>query len=179
MKRARMIVEAPATIAWHRSRMLGPLYRRAFGSLGAGSVIVSPQVLRGTDRIFIGERCAFYAGAWLACEEEGGPLTIGDDNYFGHRVHLHALDELSIGNGCVFVDDVYVGTADHDRDVRTRSHGSGPVTIGDRVFLGQRVSVLGGVTIGDGATVGAHSVVTKDVRPGAVVAGVPAREIGG
>jgi acetyltransferase-like isoleucine patch superfamily enzyme len=175
---ASRLVKLPPGLAWHRARLATPLYRRAFATFGAGSVIVRPQVLRGTQRIFVGERCAFYPGAWLACEDGGGPLRIGGDNYFGHRTHLHAADPLTIGDGCVFADDVYIGTTDHDRDVRSRSHGSGPVTIGDRVFLGQRVTVLGGVTIGDGATVGAHSVVTKDVRPGAVVAGVPAREIG-
>ncbi len=57
-------------------------------------------------------------------------------------------------------------------------HGTGPITIGDRVFLGQRCVVLGGVTIGDGATVGAHAVVTKDVAPGQTVVGIPARPVG-
>lgn len=172
------LVEFPPRWAWHRARLRGPLYRRAFQAFGDGSVIVRPLILRGTARISIGRNCAFYAGAWLGCEAQGGPIEIGDDNYFGHRVHLHAGAPITIGNACVLADDVYIGTADHDRDDRGLSRATAPVRIGDRVFLGQRSIVLGGVTIGDGATVGAQAVVTKNVPAGAVVAGVPARQIG-
>jgi acetyltransferase-like isoleucine patch superfamily enzyme len=174
MNLATRLNETPPAGARHRARLARSLYRRAFAAFG---VIGRPQDLRRTERIFGGKRCAFCPGAWLACEDGGRPPRIGDD-YFGHRSHLHAADPLTIGDGRVFVDDVYVGTANHDRDVRSLSHGSGPVVIGDRVFLGQRVPVLAGVTIGDGASVGAHSVVTRDVRPGAIVASVPVREIG-
>ena len=77
----------------------------------------------------------------------------------------------------MLADGVYIGSADHGRDDRSTSHGTGEVRIGDNVFLGQRSVILGGVTIGDGATVGAHAVVTRDVPPGAIVGGVPARVI--
>jgi acetyltransferase-like isoleucine patch superfamily enzyme len=53
-----------------------------------------------------------------------------------------------------------------------------PVKVGNDVFIGARALILKGVTIGDGAVVGAGSVVTKDVRPRMIVAGNPAKEIG-
>ncbi|SEB67842.1 Acetyltransferase (isoleucine patch superfamily) [Nocardioides exalbidus] len=155
------------------------LLRQAFGSIGEGTVIVRPLKLQGVERIHIGSGCSVFESAWLASEPGGGELRIGDDTYLGHGVHLHALDPVTIGSGCVLADGVFVGSSDHDRDDRHQVHGTGPITIGDRVFLGQRSVVLGGVTIGDGATVGAHAVVTRDVAPGQTVVGIPARPVGG
>ena len=175
---ARRVVEARPSVRWHLSRAWTPVYRRSFGGFGMGTVIVRPHLLRGVERMLIGAGCAIHDGVWLQVEVGGGPLVIGDRAYLGHRVHVHCLDPIHIGDDVHIVDDVYIGSADHDRHDRTLAVGSGPVTIGDRVFLGQRAVVLGGVTIGDGATVGAGAVVTRDVAAGATVAGVPARVIG-
>ncbi|MCS6711628.1 hypothetical protein JSY14_06145 [Brachybacterium sp. EF45031] len=82
-----------------------------------------------------------------------------------------------IGTDCVLADGVFIASTDHDRENRHAVHGTGPIMIGDRVFIGQRAIVLGGVTIGDGATIAAGAVVTRDVPAGAVVAGVPARPL--
>lgn len=177
---ARTLTQAPPAIRWRVGQLASrTLYRRAFGHLGRNSVIAAPRILRGVENIFIGDDCAIYPGAWLQCEAGGGPIRIGNHVYLGHDVHLHALDAITIGDRCHIVDGVYIGAADHDRAERSRAVGTGPITIGDDVFIGQRAIVLGGVTIGDGATIGAASVVTKDVTAGAVVAGVPARRIGG
>lgn len=178
MRAARRLVEAAPGLRWHAARARSPLYRRAFAGFGAGSVIVRPHVLRGVEHITVGAGCAIHDGVWLQVEEGGGPLVIGDRAYLGHRVHVHCLDPVRIGDDVHVVDDVYIGSADHERGDPRRVHPSGPVTIGDRVFLGQRAVVLGGVTVGDGATVGAGAVVTRDVPAGATVAGVPARVVG-
>jgi acetyltransferase-like isoleucine patch superfamily enzyme len=171
--------EARPGLRWRWGRMVTRLlYRRAFGSIGEGTVIVRPHRLQGVERIHLGAECSVFEGAWLASEPGGGELRIGDRTYLGHGVHLHALDPVTIGSGCVLADGVFVGSSDHDRDDRHRVHGTGPIRIGDDVFLGQRSVVLGGVTIGDGATVGAHSVVIRDVAPGQTVVGVPARPAG-
>lgn len=99
-----------------------------------------------------------------------------------------------VGEGCILSGEVHVGphvtmgpmcyfiTGDHPipgDGGRFRDHRSthAPIVIEEDAFLGGRVTVLPGVRIGRGAAVGAGSVVTKDVAPGATVVGNPAREI--
>lgn len=179
MTLVQRLSEARPGLRWRSGRLVTRLlYRRSFGSIGAGTVIVRPHRLQGVERIHLGAGCSVFEGVWLASEPGGGELRIGDDTYLGHDVHVHALDPVTIGSGCVLADGVFIGSSDHDRDDRHQVHGSGPITIGDRVFLGQRSVVLGGVTIGDGATIGAHAVVTKDVAAGQTVVGIPARPVG-
>ena len=178
MNVAQRLSEVGPGLRWHLARpRTALLYRRAFAHVGPRTVIVAARVLRGVDRISVGADCAIYPGCWLACEGPDSWLEIGDGCYFGHDVHVHSIDPVIIGEGCVFADGVYVTSTDHGRADRSTTQGTGAVTIGDHVFLGQRAVVLGGVTIGDGATVGAHAVVTRDVAPGSVVAGVPARPL--
>ena len=179
MTLTQRLAELRPGLRWRSGQVVTRLlYRRAFGSIGEGTVIVRPHKLQGVERIHLGSGCSVFEGAWLASEPGGGELRIGDHTYLGHGVHVHALDPVTIGSGCVIADGVFVGSSDHDLGDRHQVHGSGPIAIGDRVFLGQRSVVLGGVTIGDGATVGAHAVVTRDVAPGQTVVGVPARPVG-
>ncbi|GGF51784.1 hypothetical protein GCM10011519_27260 [Marmoricola endophyticus] len=178
MSLARQVLSAPPALRWHRARLRMPLLRRAFGALGSGTVIVRPHALRGVDRIRVGRDCAIFEDAWLQAEDGSPGIDIGDRVYLGLGVHVHSIDAVRIGSGCVLADGVLVTSADHDRQDRHAVHGSGPVVIGDDVFLGQRAVVLGGVSVGDGATVGAHAVVTRDVPAGATVVGVPARVVG-
>ncbi len=177
MRAVRRLVEAPPSVRWHLASMRSPLYRRAFAAFGPGTVLVRPRVLRGVDHISLGAGCAVYDGVWLQAES-GGSITVGDRVYFGHDVHVHAIDPVTVGDDVVLADGVFVGSTDHGRADRTEVRGTGPVVIGDRAFVGQRAVVLGGVLVGAGATVGAGAVVTRDVPAGATVVGVPARVVG-
>lgn len=173
------LAELPPSLRWHKTRVLSRvLYSRAFASFGAKTVLVRPLKLQGIDRIHVGEGCAIFEDVWLACEPGSGPIEIGNATYLGHQVHIHADDPIRIGSACVLADGVFVASTDHLRGTPAAgSTATGPVSIGDRVFLGQRAIVLGGVSIGDGATIAAGAVVTKDVPAGAIVGGVPARII--
>jgi maltose O-acetyltransferase len=73
---------------------------------------------------------------------------------------------------------VQILTADHLRDPklrRTSLEFGRPVRIGENVWIGGGAMILPGITIGDDAVIGAESVVTRDVPPGATVVGNPAR----
>lgn len=167
------------SLAWRwASLVTRTAHTRAFGSIGAGTVIMRPFNLVGVDRVHIGRNCSLVDGVWLAIEPDGGPIRIGDDVSFAPGCHVHAHDPITIGDRVVFAEGVYVGSADHDRVSRSDAGPSGPVSIGNDVFVGIRAVILGGVTIGDGATVGAHAVVTRDVAPRTTVVGIPARPVG-
>ena len=91
-------------------------------------------------------------------------------------------NRLTIGAGCDISSGAQIYTHSSAKrcvsgrrfDVVERA----PVVIGDRVFIGAGAVILMGVTIGDDAVIGAGSVVTRDVPARAIVAGVPAREVG-
>jgi acetyltransferase-like isoleucine patch superfamily enzyme len=131
----------------------------------------------------------------------GIALTLGPGAEVRHRVRL-GIDEpglragaFSLGAGSVVLSDTHVDRGSHigrRNQIFTHTHDTArrdvpvlaapvttaPVTVGDDVMLYSEVVVLPGVTIGDGAVVAVRAVVTRDVPPYAVVAGIPARIIG-
>ena len=108
----------------------------------------------------------------------GGTLRIGDRTYINSGVSLCAARSVQIGCNCaignmtLIMDTDFHSVGDHAQSPEPR-----PVVIEDDVWLGARVTVLKGVTIGRGAVVAAGAVVTKDVPPRTLVGGVPAKII--
>lgn len=176
---ARLFIEKTPSARFRLWHVLSAtVLRGAFARLGTNTVVIAPMLLRGTNRISLGNECIINPGTWLQCETPGGPLTIGDNVYLGHRVHLHAGSPITIGSGCVLADGVFIASVDHSRHGdRHQVMHTDPVTVGNDVFIGQHAVVLGGVTIGTGATIGAGAVVTHDVPPHTTVVGVPARPL--
>lgn len=84
---------------------------------------------------------------------------------------------MLIGPG-VYLFSVSHEIANPDVPVRLQGRPTAPIRVEDDVWIGAHSTVVAGVTIGRGAVVGANSVVTRDVEPLAIVAGVPARQIG-
>jgi maltose O-acetyltransferase len=111
---------------------------------------------------------------------------------YGYNIHLG--DDVFVNFDCTFLDvvaivigdrtqigpAVQIYAADHPRDPQVRRSGlefGRPVTIGTDVWIGGGAILLPGITVRDGAVIGAGSVVTKDVARGAIVAGNPARAV--
>jgi acetyltransferase-like isoleucine patch superfamily enzyme len=109
----------------------------------------------------------------------GATLRIGDGCRLNYGVSIAATVQVELGAHVRVGPYVTIADSDfhdlHQRGVRPPSR---PVHIGDHVWIGGKASITKGVTIGRGAVVGIAAVVTRDVPPFAIVAGVPARVIG-
>jgi acetyltransferase-like isoleucine patch superfamily enzyme len=106
-------------------------------------------------------------------------VTIGDRCSFGGNVAFHANDIIEAGDDCLFAYGVNIITAGHDYNAPLirKSMVKKPVRIGSNVWIGVNALILPGVTIEDGAVIGAGAVVTKDVPENAIAVGSPARAI--
>jgi UDP-2-acetamido-3-amino-2,3-dideoxy-glucuronate N-acetyltransferase len=108
----------------------------------------------------IGARCKIQSHSFI-CDG----VEIGDDVFVGH--------------GAVFVNDKFPRATNESGELALESDWELlPVRVASGASIGSGALVLGGVQIGEGALVGAGAVVTRDVAPGATVAGVPARARG-
>ena len=105
-------------------------------------------------------------------------LSIGERSSIGNDAILDARGGITIGRDVNFSTAVHIWTGQHDWQSPDFAYVKAPVVIGDRAWISTRVTILPGVTIGEGAVIAAGSVVTKDVEPYALVAGVPAKVVG-
>jgi acetyltransferase-like isoleucine patch superfamily enzyme len=153
---------------------------------------------RPDDRLYlrIGENCLVNAA--VTFESKDGLVEIGDRTYIGNDTHLISRSRITIGSDVTMAWGITIYDHNsHSLDWRQRQRvvahflnrygspacfdeldwsdvRSAPIVIGDRVWIGFGAVILKGVTIGEGAVVGACSVVSRDVEPYTVVAGNPA-----
>ena len=128
--------------------------------------------------IGIGSHVVIYYGLEI---RKPSSLKIGDGTIIGDRAILDARCGITIGKDVNFSSNVSIWTLQHDyRDPQFRCvpEHFGPVSIGDRCWIGPNVIILPNVQIGEGAVVAGGAVVTKNVPPYALVGGVPAKVIG-
>ena len=105
-------------------------------------------------------------------------ITIGRRTVINQQCCLDGRGGLTIGNDVSISPGVWILTDSHDMNDPLFREVLAPVTIRDHAWIGSRALILPGVTVGEGAVVAAGAVVTSDVDAYAVVAGVPARQIG-
>jgi acetyltransferase-like isoleucine patch superfamily enzyme len=153
--------------------------------LGVGSNIFVPNnsFLRFEERCYVGRYVEISPNKNI---EIGRYTTINDRCIF--------LGDVVIGGYCLFAPNVYVSSSTHYFDMNPNwlirdqdqyacknsnfsKYHSKPVRIGDDCWFGINTVVMPGVTVGKGAVIGANSVVTRDVLPYEVIAGVPAKTI--
>jgi len=110
----------------------------------------------------------------------GSNIYVGDDFYMNFGCVILDCAAVHIGNNVLCAPSVHIYTATHPTDPEIRRSGlelAAPVKIGNNVWLGGGAIVCPGVTIGDDTTIGAGSVVVKDIPARVVAAGNPCRVI--
>lgn len=105
-------------------------------------------------------------------------LKVGDFCHIGDEVVLYTLGEIEIGDCVVISQRSYICTGSHDYTSRTFDIFAKKINIASEAWVATDVFVAPGVTIGNGAVVGARSSVFDDVPPGAIYVGTPARFVG-
>ena len=135
-----------------------------------------------------GKNAKFTIGAWVwigsgcAFRAHEGHLSIGRKTTFGGNNTINCYQRVEIKEECLFADNIYIVDFDHwyvDPIMSIRSQGirKEDIVMGPNVWVAEKATILRGTTIGEGAVIGAMSLVIRDVPPYAVVGGVPARII--
>ena len=164
-----------------RRRFLTPTGRRRLRT--DGIAFIGPKVtlqVGKRGRIELGRWAWLGDGTKIRCHE--GVVSIGAKTVLGQECTISAYQHVSIGRECVIADRVMLIDFDHgvvevDRPIRLQGIYKRDVRVGNNVWIGYGACILRGVTIGDNAIVGTSAVVTKDVPPNGVVAGIPARVV--
>ena len=103
---------------------------------------------------------------------KGAIVKVGDMTRVNVNSDILCRERITIGNDTVIAWGVQIMDSDYHRLVGSKKNEE--VRIGDHVWIGSKATILKGVTIGDGAVIASGSMVTKDVPPGCLAAGVPA-----
>jgi acetyltransferase-like isoleucine patch superfamily enzyme len=141
--------------------------------LGSGCRVNRPWCVK------LGKR--FYAEElnYLKVVADDALLEFGEFVFVGRGTEFNVLERVTIGDHTVIAPGCFITDHNHgmapDKRIDEQPCVSEPVTIGKDVWLGTKVVILPGVNIGDGAVVAASAVVTKNVPPFGVMAGIPAK----
>jgi acetyltransferase-like isoleucine patch superfamily enzyme len=173
---------------YERNRRLSRRWRLARHEARGGFFVRQPfegELLEALDegRVTIGEGTLLEPGCWLTLAPNAR-IEIGAGCFLNRNTMLAAHERIEIGDHTMFANGCFVGDAEHrfdDPDTPVTWQGftsKGPVRIGSNCWFGVNCVVTSGVTIGERCVIGANSVVTRDLAPGTIAAGAPARQIG-
>ncbi len=173
--------------------------------IGKNSFFGNYKSLKGLQYISIGDNTCFDDGltlnAWdffdyIEADDSGKiisksqvltpQISIGNNCNFGAWNHITSTNKIVIGDGCLTGKWVTISDNNHGNTnlhsllippQERKLHSKGQIVIGKDVWIGEKATILAGVTIGDGAIIAANAVVTKDVPPYSLALGVPANII--
>ena len=168
------------SLPWNRVRIHYELARRQ--AFARWPLHGDALVMLREGRLELGAQVLFEPGVWLTAPAPGR-IRIGAGTFFNIGVMVAAKELVEIGEYCMFANGCFITDANHrfdDPNTPVPWQGftsKGPTRVGDNVWCGANVVITSGVTIGERCVIGANSVVTEDIPPFSIAAGVPAKVI--
>lgn len=163
------------------------LYTRAFASFGRKSVLYLPLYIKGKEFISIGDNTTILNNARIQVYNDltglKSEVRIGNNCYIGYNTSILAGGNVEIGDGVLMASNILISSENHSVNPEDERYYSAqplvcaPVKIEDGCWIGERVCILPGITIGKKCVVGAGSIVTKSIPDYCMVAGAPAKVI--
>lgn len=163
----------------HRTHGTGRFSPDELGSCGEGCVFEEGCLIFHPENVHLG-RNVYVGHQAILKGYHSARMDVGDETWIGQQCFFHSAGGLRIGAHVGIGPAVRIITSSHVESGRDTPILDSPIRVAEVIIeddadLGVGAVVLPGVTIGRGAQIGAGAVVTSDVEPYAVVAGVPAR----
>ena len=176
---SRLLESLLSLWALAKGRARARLWYARGARIGKRSIVGIRCAVEHPECVRLGERVLLEADVYLKVVSDKATLKLGDYVFVGRGTEIDVLGNVTVGAHTVIAPRCFITDHNHGMlpglRIDQQPCNIEPVAIGSDVWLGTGVVVLPGVSIGDGAVVGANSVVTKDVAPMTVVAGAPAR----
>ena len=169
------------TLPWNRARIHWELMQREAFARWPVHGNVLEALLEG--RLEVGPGVLLEPNVWITAPGRAR-VRIGAGTFLNMGVMVASQELVEIGEHCMLANGCFVSDASHrfsdpEQPITWQGFESkGPTRIGANCWLGAHVVVTSGVTIGERCVVGANSVVTGDLEPFSIAAGLPARVIG-
>lgn len=163
-----------------------------FKSIGKNPHFSFPITTNGTENISIGnnftigERCKLRTFPDWNNQIFSPKISIANNVTIQSDCHISAIDAVIIEDNVLIASFVYISDISHGKidkeelpipPLERPLYSKGPIRICKNVWIGEKASILPGVTIGEGSIIGANSVVTHDIPPFSIACGAPARII--
>lgn len=151
------------------------VYCNLVREVGTGCRFYPGVRLHAPGAVHLGDHVVFREDVVTSADAAGGVLALAEKVQINRAVHLDMTGDLKIGARSLISEQAVIYTHDHGHDPRSAPLAM-PKVIGSDVWIGMRAVVLPGCqSIGDGAIIAAGAIVTRNVPPGAIVGGNPAR----
>lgn len=178
--------------AWRRAFLLngipgflrGAILRMRGAQIGRMTMIPPRTLFTWPHQVKLGAKCILQTDIFFNYDHywtPGPSIVIGDRVFIGRGCEFNIRQRLVIGDDCLIASGCTFSDLNHGRKpgmpMNIQPIESEPIALGRNVWIGTQCVILQGVTIGDGAVIGAGAVVTKSIPSGEVWGGVPAKPL--